>query len=249
LRISLDQLAAGDGVTFDYYASTSSFSLKCVQKAGDTMYFAAHAGKTGHNKLRVFSWKEQDTNVSQIDIPVTPWSGGNGYTARCPDHTNWLSRADYRITGAWFANSVMGFMWTANRRGQSRPWPHIRVARINVASMKLLDEPDIWSPDYAYAYPDAAVNGQGDVGMTAVYGGGTKFPSMLVGYYDEGSGKWEMRAAVTGTNGPADSKWGDYVSIRPYTDSKTAWIAAGFTLQGGKTVDNVQVHMVRFARR
>lgn len=248
LRIPLSKLKSGQSISFDYFQTTKDFSLRCVQGAKDVMYFAAHGPSLSNNKIRVFSWPENSPTVTKRDIAISPWSGGN-YVATCPDNTQWLSRTDERITGGWYANGVLGFLWTVNKRGTDRPFPHIRVVRIKVSDMSLIDEPDIWNASYAYAYPDVSVNKNGVVGIAAFYGGGTKYPSHLVGFRDDTVNKWRLKLARSGGNGPADKKWGDYITIRPHSPANTSWIACGYTLQNGKTQEEVEVHTVVFRKK
>lgn len=245
IRIPLTKLKDGNNISYDYFETKSDFSLRCVQGATTTMYFAAHGNAPGNNRIRVYAWPENSMNIKKTEVDITPWSGGQ-YASKCPDGTNWLKRTDYRITGAWISKGTIGFMWTANKRGTDRPFPHVRVVRINEATMLKTDEPDIWSPDYAYAYPDAYPNTNGDVGITLFLGGGLKNPSHLVGIYDDTSKKWRIKIAKEGTNGPQDSKWGDYITVRAYAPANKEWIAAGYTLQGGKTQNETTVHAVRF---
>lgn len=246
LRIPLKSLQTGKNVSFEYFESRTDFSLRCVQGSTDTMYFAAHSGVTGENRIRIFSWPENKTDVSKKDIAITPWSGGK-YRSICPDGTNWLGRADYRITAAWLSKGVLGFMWMVNKRGATRPHPHVRVVRIDAASMALIDEPDIWSPDHAFGYPDAYPNGKGEVGITLFSGGAAIHPTHLVGAYNEADKNWLLKTARAGTNGPRENTWGDYITIRPLSPGNTKWIAAGFTLQGGKEAEDIEVHAVQFA--
>lgn len=246
LRIPLKALQTGQNVTFEYFESKQDFSLRMVQGAADTMYFAAHSGDTGSNRLRLFCWPENSTDVTKKDIAVTPWSGGN-YKSVCPDGNNWLGRTDYRITGAWLSNGVLGFMWCVNKRGAQRPHPHVRVVRIDAVTMKLIDEPDIWSPDYAFGYPDACPNAKGEVGITLFMGGAAKFPTHLVGAYDDTNKKWLLKTVRQGTNAPREKTWGDYIAIRPLSPANKKWIAAGYTLQGGTEAEDVEVHAVQFS--
>jgi hypothetical protein len=82
------------------------------------------------------------------------------------------------------------------------------------------------------------------VGVTLFRGGNDKHPSHVVGGYDEASSNWVMKVAVEGTNGPSDGTWGDYLCCR---SAGTTWLAAGYTLQGGTTIANVQPDVVEFA--
>lgn len=247
IRIPLDGLAGKLPVSFEYFES-KDFSLRCVQGATDAMYFAAHGPSDNNDRIRVYSWAENEKQVSQSDIAITPWSAGR-YRASCPDNRNWLSRADYRITGAWLSRGIIGLMWTAGKRGNERPFPHIRVVRIDAATMQRIDEPDIWSPDFAFAYPDACPNQKGEVGITMFYGGGLHFPTHAVGIFNETAQDWRIKTVRAGTHAPGGAKWGDYITIRPWFPVQKEWMAVGFTLQGGSRPENVSVHVVRFSGR
>jgi hypothetical protein len=207
------------------------------------MYFASH---NSNQEIRLFSWPENSAQVSQVNVAVTPWQGGD-YSAQGPDGTNWLKRCDPRITGAWVANGVIGFLWTANRMG-SRPFPHVRVVRLNEATKTRRDEPDIWSDATAYAYPDACPNDQGEVGITLFRGGGNQHPGHVVGLWDDAANRWFLQGTRNGTHGPADNKWGDYLTCRRHAPDGRTWLAAGFTLQGGGTRDRIEPRLVHFGR-
>ena len=174
-------------------------------------------------------------------------------TARCwiassapgPDNNNWLSRCDTRITAGWLADGTLGFMWTADRR-TNRPFPYVKAVRLDADSMSVVDQPDIWNNNFAFAYPAAAPNRNGDVGVTMMYGGGQKFPGMLIGTWDDESSRWRLHVARNGTNGPLDAKGGDYTTVRPHWPDGDTWAAVGYTLQGGNKQDSVQPQYVHF---
>jgi hypothetical protein len=112
----------------------------------------------------------------------------------------------------------------------------------------LLDEPDLWSPTFAYAYPDIVPNHVGGVGITLFRGGGPLHPSHVVGVLDTTSGAaWTLSGTKNGTNGPTDSKWGDYLTCRPVDGNPAQWVAAGFTLQGGGDRMNIEPRLVVFS--
>jgi hypothetical protein len=113
--------------------------------------------------------------------------------------------------------------------------------------MNLIDEPDIWSPDHAFAYPDAYPNTNGEVGITLFMGGGALHPAHVVGAFNTTNKNWLLKTARAGTNGPRENTWGDYINIRPLSPDNKKWIATGFTLQGGREANNIQVHAVQFA--
>jgi hypothetical protein len=244
-RFPLDALADASTLNYSYYQTSENFSLRCVQGATDTMYFASH---NTTSQLRVFSWPESESGVSSVDVDVSAWSAASPYSAPGPDGQNWLGRCDSRITAGAVANGVLTFAWSSNAT-DSRPQPFVRVVRMDAATKNLLNEPDIWSSSYAYAYPALCPNARGDLGMALFRGGGDFFPGLVVGVRDEDVPGWVLKAARDGTDGPSDGKWGDYVGVLNYSNSGYSWFASGFTLQGGGTQFSVEPRVVQFGYR
>jgi len=243
-RLPLDDLASGQSLSYEFFQSASNFSLRCVQGATDVMHIVSHVSNT---QLRVFSWPESSSSVASANVTVSFWTAGN-YSAPGPDGRNWLNRGDPRITGAWLANGQIGIMWSANRLGTARPRPYVRVVRIDAGSKAVIDEPDIWNRDVAYAYPTACPNDRGHVGITLFTGGGTLHPSHVVGIWDDYSNGWQLRTTRAGSNGPVDGKWGDYLACRRHAPDGLTWVASGFTLQGGGSRNDIEPRLVHFGR-
>jgi hypothetical protein len=239
LRFRLADLAAGAGLPFNTFTTTSNGSLRCTLGARDVMYFGS---QNSLSEIRLFTWPESSTSVTQRSIAVAPWSDG-GYTAVCPDGHEWLTRTDGRITAAWLAGGEIGFAWSAAARSQ-RPFPYVRVVRINEATKAVVGQPDIWNPNTAWVYPDACPNDNGVVGITLFRGGGPNFPSHVVGVLDGAT--WKLALTRNGTNAPSDTKWGDYLTCRRHSPDGTSWIAAGYTLQGGSDRTNIEPRFVHF---
>jgi hypothetical protein len=247
LRVSLDELAAGAGLTYNYYASTTHGSFRVTQGARDTAYWGAH---TNLSSLRVFSWPENTTTVTWNDVAVTPWSDAVR-AAPGPDGRDWCGRADGRITAAWVAKGVIGFMWSAAQNPPTRPYPYVRVVRINEATKTLIAEPDLWNRNFAYCYPATAPNDRGDLGLSVFYGGGTVHPSHAVGIDDDftpGVG-WSLVTTRAGTNGPDRNRWGDYLAVRRHAPDGLTWVATGYTQQGGSAGTDIEPRFVHFGRR
>jgi hypothetical protein len=240
-RLPLDALGGSGPLDYRHWSTTQNFSLRCVRGATDVMYFAGH---NSLSQLRVFSWPESADAPSFRDVDVSAWNAGD-YVAQGPDGANWLQRCDPRITGAWIANGKLGLAWSANRRA-TRPYPYVRVAEIDVQTMNEVGSPDIWSPNHAYAYPSACPNDEGKVGITLFRGGNTINPGHLVGVWNEATQKWQLRTTASGTNGPADNKWGDYLTCRRFAPDGLSWIATGFTLKGGGARTNIEPRVVVF---
>jgi hypothetical protein len=240
-RISLDLLAAGSAMSYNHFSTTANGSLRCTLGAREIMYFGSHNGGAS---IRLFTWPESSTSITTNDIAVTPWVGGV-YSAPGPDGNNWLIRTDGRITGAWLSRGIAGFAWTANRQA-GRPFPYARIVRINTVTKAVVDQPDIWSGTFAYAYPDFCANDAGDVGLTLFRGGGPIFPSHVVGVRNEATNAWQLADSRAGTNGPADTKWGDYLTCRRHSPDGFTFIASGYTLQGGSDRSKIEPRYVHF---
>jgi hypothetical protein len=240
-RIPLGAFSTGT-LTVQRFATTTSFSLRCVQGASTDMYFAAHQGA---NALRIFRWPDAGPLTSKV-VPVTAWNGATPYGPVGPGASNWIGRCDGRITGGWITGTTLGFMWSANKQGTRRPYPFIRVARINSATMTLVDEPDIWSSSTAAAYPDAYPNTQGVVGITMFAGGGTMQPAHYVGTRTPAATSWSLLKVAQSTHSPTQPKWGDYLTVRRDNPDTNLWVASGYTLQGGGGIANITPHFVRF---
>lgn len=165
------------------------------------------------------------------------------YVAPDPGGSKWLMRCSDRITTGWLADGVLGWMWTSGSLGTQRPFPFVRVVTVAPETATVISESDIWSPDFAYAYPSACPNDEGVVGVTLFRGGGTKQLGHVVGALDPASGGWVLTTPVEGTHGPHDHKWGDYLTCQ---SAGEGWIACGYTLQGGATLENLVVDLVEF---
>lgn len=244
-RIPFAAFAPDATLTIDHFMTTTNFSLRCAQGASTTMYFGSHEGPQA-NKLRVFAWPESSTTVTSNVVPITPWNGVSPYGPVGPGNANWIGRCDGRITGGWLAGGRLGFMWSVNKQGAARPFPFVRVVRIAVPSMALIDEPDIWSSQFAYAYPEACPNSAGDIGITLFAGGNTTHPAHLIGVRKATGSTWQMRTVTKSTHSPAGNKWGDYLTCRRDSPDGTRWVASGYSLQGGSGIANVTPHFVRF---
>jgi hypothetical protein len=242
LRLPLDKLATYQGFNYNYFESSVDFSLHPTLGATDTMYLANHVST---NRIRVFTWPESGTTITADEVNVDIWSNAQR-VAPGPDGRDWLGRADQRMTAGWMSGDEIGFAWTAAQDGNF-PFPHVRVAVLNKNTKAIVAQPHIWNPDFAFAYPDAAPNQDGVVGISLFYGGGAQLhPSHAVGVLQPGNAGWDLMATANGTHGPAANRWGDYVAVRPHGADSTSWVAAGYTQQGGPLRTDVEPRYVHF---
>ena len=242
LRLPLQALKARQGLSRQAWSTDQAGSLRFARGATDRAIFASHSPTSAG--LMIFKWLDSESVVTASTVAVTDWSDGP-YHAAGPGGAPWLSRLDDRITGGWQAGGALGFAWSAAADGQ-HPYPYIRVARIDEQSETLIDEPDLWSEDFAWAYPATAPNRRGDVGMAAFFGGATHHPAHAVGWFDEKSGAWRMATGGVSTHGPRDGMWGDYLDIQPDPTRKTYWMASGYVLSGGSTRTSIRPRVVTF---
>ena len=88
----------------------------------------------------------------------------------------WLSRCDDRVTGGWRTagqgGARLGWLWSSGRMA-NRPKPFIRAVTIDESSLRVVAEPDVWSPTIAWAYPAAGSSRRGRVGLSAFFGSAT----------------------------------------------------------------------------
>ena len=238
-RFPLATLASGASLGYRWWSTTDNGSIRLCRGAGAVMYMGSH---NSVSQLRVFQWADTSTTITMSNVNVRPWTAG-AYSAPGPGGVDWLGRLDPRITGAWVGGGNIGFMWSANRDA-THPLPYIRVVRIKATTKALVDEPDIWSRTSAWAYPAAAANSQGAVGISAFYGGGSRHPGHVVGV--KSATGWDTQLSKTSTHGPPGQAWGDYLSCLAHHADGTQWVASGYTLQGGTSRKNVEPRYVRF---
>jgi hypothetical protein len=240
MRFPLQTIADAGTLGFNSWSTSDNGSLRLVQGADRTMYWASH---NSGQQLRLFAWPDAQTSINWWDINVTPWSETISSTA--PNGVDWLGRCDSRITGGSVGGGTITIAWTAGS-GPGRPHPHCRVVRINEASKQLVDEPDLWSNNRAWAYPALSTNDSAVVGFTAFHGGADRHPGLVVGARDDAAGSWTSTYAKQGSNSPSDAKWGDYLTCRTHSSTTSQWVAAGYTLEGGQTRQDVLPRVVRF---
>src|SRR5579883_1281902 len=229
VRISIASISQGP-VSAQRFISQDLNSFRVAQNSGTTAYFAAHEDTS---TLKVFSWDESAAQPVSTSVGVARWIGGQGYQSRTPDGGRWLDRVDPRITGAVLADTAQGgelwFAWSVDRNSNLRPQPFVQIARIAVNNLTLLDNINIFDPDSAIAYGSLSSNANGEVGLSYMIGGGSRFPSHSVAIL---TGTRKDVVTVAGDRAPTDSQWGDYLTVRPVLPDRKLFAATGFTMNG-----------------
>jgi hypothetical protein len=237
----LDRLAGYRRLSYDFFSVGGGFvELRATEGAATTMYWGAHRF-AGSPEIRVYSWPEGSGTIKFFDAEVDPW---RSIEEADDDFQAWLGRIDPAMTAAWFSSGRIGFAWTVGK-DDLHPRPHVHVAILDVASEDVKEQPHLWSREITYAYPAAAPNEQGLIGVSLQYRDPTRNiePSHAVGVL-RGT-HWSLVSTREGMHDPANNRlWGDYLSIQP---DGTGWIATGYTLQNGDKAENVENLIVRFA--
>ena len=231
IRIRFDSLGAAQP-TAQHFVSRELDSFRVAQNTGPTAFFAAHADTS---TLRVFAWPEAQAAPNPTDVGVSRWIGGAGYQSRTPDGGRWLDRIDPRITGAARASDELWFAWSVDKNSNHRPQPFVQIARIDATNLTLLENINIFDPDSAIAYGGLSSNAAGEVGISYVIGGGTRFPSHMVGILTGTRRDVQVNA---GARAPLDGQWGDYLAVRPVysgppnNQRTNLFSASGYTMNG-----------------
>lgn len=240
-RIRLSSFTSGT-LSASRSVSTAHPSLRVAQNCGTTAYFVAH---NSTSSLRVFSWKESSAAPTTKDLTVATWSRGP-YSSTTPDGRDWLQRADSRHAGATLAGNELWFAWGSAKGGaNARPNPFVQIARINATTMTLIENINLWDPNSAIFYAGLSTNANNEVGASYTIGGGTRFPTHVVGIL---TGTRRQVTTFTSTRGPADNKWGDYLTVRRNYPNQKLFCATGYSLQSGAGASDATPNLTIFGR-
>ncbi len=262
-RHPLAALAAHESYTVR--AFSDGFSQVPTHGATTMMYLAYEYSGT---QTRLVTWPESADAPTDVRLVThaayVPFAeGAGGLHCVAPNGTNVCAADDTGVKTAWIANGVLGVLWDAPQGVSDLgvfPYPYIQGFRVHADTMTLIDEPYFYSSQAAVAYPGAAVNARGAVGINAFFGGGASFPSSFVLIGDEFStGPFGFDTHVTriGKDAPSattTSVWGDFLTARKDGDLGKSFVGIGFTLQGpceGTSADcgaNLELRYMRWGR-
>lgn len=241
VRIKLSSFPSGT-LSAARTVSTTHPSLRVAQNCGATAYFVAH---NSTSSLRVFSWKESAAAPTVKDVTVASWSAAP-CSSTTPDGRKWLQRADGRHTGATLAGTEIWFAWGSAQGGaNARPNPFVQIARIKAATMALVENINLWDSNSAIFFAGLSTNANAEVGASYTIGGGTRFPTHVVGIL---TGTRREVTAFASTRGPADDKWGDYLTVRRNYPNQKLFCATGYSLQSGAGSSDATPNLTIFGR-
>jgi hypothetical protein len=249
LRLPLDVLGFcnTDPFTYNYYANSSWFTFVPVQGADHVMYFASNRPNVSpFNRVAIWRWDEAVASPSSVVRTVTAWKFTSRGQAQCGSTTgNWTARYDDRLL-AGVRHSVQGtagrvfltWFWNA-RQGGSFPNPYIEAVTVDQGRLVLpasvpSNRPLVWSSTTCFAYPSAAVNNRGDIGLVVNSGTGTdKNPDVAFALADDNAPlppTWNFTTVISSNGRPTDNRWGDYNTTRVFEPSGRVWVASSHYL-------------------
>ena len=246
MRLPLDKLASYQGFDLDYFDTKDfddgkAFGLLPVQSTStsDTMYLGSQVNT---ETLRTYTWPEGSNKITTNDVLVQVWNSAQDYqpTAPSPEGADWMTRTDDRLSAGWLSGKTVGFAWTAPRDVNFR-FPHVRVTILDKDTKQVIEEPHIYSQDFAYAYLAAAPNLNGDVGVVVNFGGDKFNPSTAVGFLRKqprgNRSSWNLATAVAGKAFPPDRAWGDYLTLRLDGRNQRNWVASTLVRENNGTTE------------
>jgi hypothetical protein len=251
VRIPIASIAKR-AIKAERYVTKQRAGYRVAQNCGSTAFFATHEDTS---TLRVFSWREKNKRPTSKLVPVSRWIGGNGYHSRTPDGRRWLDRIDSRLTAATLAGNELWFAWTVDRGSNQRDKPFIQIARIDSKTVAVIENVNLFDPNSATAYPALSTNRSNEVGISYFIGGGTRFPSAVVGVL---SGARRHATVAASGRGPlpdddGSHQWGDYLTIRPAFPDGVLFAATTYVMKGGGSGNGTNrdctPHFVLFGRR
>lgn len=233
VRIPLSEIQSGSTINFNYthYADGgSAYGGHMAQNLLDTAYWG---GQTNNSTIRVFSWPESSNSYSWNDVAIGKWNQG-GLSSLTPDNQDWLNK----LSG-FPGNAVLGatrliggddrkqvnellFAWSAGS-GKGFTQPQVQWVALDLNSnFHLVSQQQIWNSNYAYAYPAFAINADGEIGMSLEWGGGGNYENHVVGFW----GDYVVYSTTSSNVGT--TRYGDYVTIRPYSPDTKRFAAFGY---------------------
>ncbi len=246
-RIPLSQIKAGGTINVPYTDPTLSPQAYAGTVTQNTLTEVYWAGHNSTSNMRIFSWADSSGNYSWQDIGIGSWSNSN-LSSTTPDGMNWMTKLagfpGTGVIGATRSGNNLWFAWSAGTDNNFND-PHVEMVELD-QSFNLLQQVQIWSPDYSYAYPALATNAcTGEIGFSLEGGGDGNFENHLVGFWGDFSA-YTITASNLGT-----TRFGDYVTIRQDPGHSGAFFDAfGYGLDTVKGLKGPQtdVHYVLFGR-
>ena len=254
LRIPLTEIQSGGTINFswtDPKDSPMAYFGHLSQNPRDEVFWAGH---NSNSSMRVFSWAESSGSYSWRDVAIGSWPNDNSkLTSTTPDGQDWLSKlrsddnnfiqGSTRVLSADGKTNQIWFAWTAPS-GNDFPQPYVQLVVLDRANnFRLVSQSQIWSANFAYAYPMLAVNANNEIGLSLGYGGGGNYENHAVGFWGD------FVVYPTTSSNVGTGRYGDYVTIRQDPSQPARFHAFGFGLIKDTSGTRTDTRFVAFGRR
>jgi len=170
-----------------------------VQSSHDTFFWSALPDTS---TLTVYSWPDNSNLAAAHEIPISKW-GNFDYNVLAPDSIPWMAAPANALgatesdppvlcgpDGCNGATRFLYFAFTAGRNSaKGRPYPYVRVEKVDRDAFTLVAEYDIWNPNFAWAYPGMVWrpgSSHDDIAISLAIGGPNDYANNAVGFLGDG---------------------------------------------------------------
>lgn len=236
IRVPLKELQAMGTVNFQFTGSTAAFWSHVTQNGRNGVYWAGHVN---NSTMKVYSMMDADGFYSWRDVSINSWPN-NTITSIAANGTDWLQDASWKtyVRAAAVRGNSIFFAWNASS-GDGFPQPHVQIVEINTNTFTLVNQVQIWNPDFAFAYPFFETNAEGELGLIVGFGGGPYDASSGVGVW----GDFVVYYPRLSSSSPGN--YGHYHTARRSGSDPMQWVAAGYTYEAD---GSVLPYYIRFSR-
>ena len=254
VRIPLKELAAGGTINYGYTDAAKSKTAWGAHLVQQTRSQAVWVGHQDNSTLEVFTMPDGGNTYSSFTKKITTWPNGT-LSSKGPDGNDWLTKLrnfpSFAITGGVERrNGNVVLAWTASKgkgstNGFNFPNAHGRVLELDLGTRNVVSEMQIWNNDYAFAYPNLALNAKDEVGVILGWGGKNDHANCAMGiigdfvvWYQNGSTRTVQR-------------FGDYITTRPQQRNEIEFAGFGYyvtKVSGDDTKCNYNPIYVRYGR-
>ncbi|WP_026450737.1 hypothetical protein [Aequorivita capsosiphonis] len=231
VRIPLDEIRDSATINFWYTNpgdSALAWGSNVSQNTGDEVFWGGHID---NSTIRVFSWKENSNTYFWRSVDVNNWPNQTR-VSNGPNGNNWFAKVfpNNAIIGITRKQNEIWMSWMASSGdggfgGFSFPHPHVQLVKIEIGSYNMVEQMQIWNPDFAFGYPCLATNTNNEVGIALGWGGGGSLNANsavgIIGDYVV----W-YRDGSTWTH----TRWGDYVSARQAGSDPRLFAGFGYVI-------------------
>ncbi|RLE23929.1 MAG: hypothetical protein DRJ65_10850 [Acidobacteria bacterium] len=229
-RYPLAELSQCSGSLTINAFTTNHGSLRFVRGADTTMYFADHNSTA---QMILWTWPDADDNPTSVNRSITGWLNSTRICGS-PDGREWCGGMDSRIQSGFKSGSTIGFMWTASQGGGFTK-PYTRISTFDTSNnLSHIEDIDIWSSTVGFVHASSAVNSNGQIGGTILWGGASDFQSCSAWMAESpsaaGFSPFDTVTALNGTSGPSSNRSGDYLMSATYYPNTQQFVGACFAL-------------------